>query len=106
MLYLRPSKIPRAGLGLFTDKDIEKGKNIIEYTGEILTWNQCLKREELGEGGYFFYINSRYCIDAYHRRTSMGRYANDAKGRKRVKGINNNSEFITTAKRVHIVATK
>ena len=106
MLYLKKSSIPSAGKGLFTKKDIKKGEDIIEYTGEIVTWDECLKRNDEGKGGYVFYINKNYCIDAYPTPDVLARYANDAKGHIRVAGYTNNAEYETRGKRVYIVATK
>ena len=106
MLYLRPSNIPKSGLGLFTDQEIKKGEDVVEYNGIIRTWKECEKLHEEGKGGYFFFINNRYCIDAYPTTTEMGRYANDARGHSRVEGIRNNSEYVIRNKKVYIVATR
>lgn len=53
----------------------------------------------------FFYIDKEHCIDAYDYPESLARYANDAEGYYRVKGIKNNSEYITKNGSVFIVAT-
>jgi SET domain-containing protein len=106
MLYLRPSHIPNAGLGLYTDSPIAKGEDVIEYTGEILTWKECEKRDGEGKGGYFFYISSRHCIDARPDVCAMGRYANDAMGLVRVPGLRNNCDYINRKRRIYIVARR
>lgn len=106
MLYLRPSTIPHSGLGLFTDTEIKKGEEIVEYKGVIRTWKECEVLNEEGKGGYFFFINNRYCLDAYPTTTEMGRYANDARGHSRKLGVRNNSEYVIKKKKVFIVATR
>ena len=106
MLYLRPSSIPKSGLGLFTDSEIKKGEDVVEYQGITRTWKECEVLNEEGKGGYFFFFNNRYCLDAYPTTTEMGRYANDACGHSRVAGIRNNSEYVIRNKKVYIVATR
>jgi len=107
MLYLKESTIPGAGKGLYTDAPIKKGETIIEYKGDILTWNECNKRNEEGKGGYVFYVTRNYCIDAFDTLEAMARYANDAKGHNRIKGLHNNSEYvIRNKKKAFVVATK
>lgn len=106
MFKLKQSTLPGAGTGLFTEVGFKKGDKIIEYTGDKYTWAQCLKRAEEGKGNYVFYINSRNCLDAFDRPDSLGRYANDAKGLSRVKGINNNAEYQVIKGVPYIVATK
>jgi SET domain-containing protein len=108
MLYLKESLLPGAGKGLFTDSEIKKGEIIIEYIGTVRTWAECNKRVEINEvmGSYIFYINSKYCIDAYDALDELARYANDASGYSRVKGLKNNSIYETKKKRVFIVADR
>ena len=106
MLYLKESQLPNAGKGLFTDSFIKKGERIIEYKGEIVTWAECEKRAQEDKDGYVFYINSRHCIDAWPRPEALARYANDARGISRVKGLNNNAEYVIRGKKVFIEAVK
>jgi uncharacterized protein len=110
MLYVKESTLPNAGKGLFVARDVKKGEIITEYEGERITWAECLERNEKKEGSeqgaYYFHINSKNCIDAEHTLWAMGRYANDAKGRARIKGITNNSAYKIIKKRAFIVATK
>lgn len=60
-----------AGLGLFTEDSIERGKFVIEYYGVLLT------RAEADEKGgkYLFEINSRRVIDGSPRQ-NIARYIN------------------------------
>lgn len=60
-----------AGLGLFTEKPIEKGGFIIEYTGEILT-----RLEADARGGkYLFETSAQRFIDG-RSRSNTARYIN------------------------------
>ncbi len=87
---VKKSKIPKAGKGLFTKRDIKKGERIIEYLGEIITDAECDIRAENDQYGYIFYVSKKKCIDAYNTPDALARYANDAKGITRVPGMNNN----------------
>jgi SET domain-containing protein len=87
---VKKSQIPGAGKGLYTKVDFKKGERIIEYIGEIITEAELDRRAERDIFGYAFYINKRRCIDAYYTPEALARYANDAKGLTRVKGLKNN----------------
>lgn len=89
-LEVRKSTIPGAGKGLFTLRDIKKGERVVEYLGEIITDKECDRRAEKDQYGYFFYISKNKCVDAYHMPEVKARYANDASGLTKVKGIRNN----------------
>jgi uncharacterized protein len=105
-LYLAKSTLPGAGKGLFTKVSIRKGEKIVEYKGKIITWKQHEKLSDEGKGGYAFFVNNNYVIDAYHTPQYLARYANDARGLSRVEGIRNNSVYEEKKKIVHIVATR
>lgn len=87
---VKKSQLPGAGKGLFTKKEIKKGERFIEYLGEIITEKELEKRAEQDKYGYGFYINKKKCIDAYNTPEAIARYANDAKGFSRIKGLRNN----------------
>lgn len=106
MLYLKKSQLPKAGRGLFTDSPIKKGEIIVEYLGEHVDWKTCEKRAQENKGGYVFFFNNKNCIDAYNTPDALARYANDAKGLSRIKGLTNNSVYEIRKKRAYIVATK
>jgi len=106
MLFVKESLIPNAGQGLFTDADIQRGETVAEYTGDIRTWKECLKKYEEGKGLYFYYVNRNHVIDAYEHVDSMARYANDAAGASGIKGITNNCVYEERGKRVYIVAIR
>jgi SET domain-containing protein len=103
-LQVKRSKIPGAGKGLFTKQFIEKGARIVEYKGRITTWKNVLDGKHFN--GYVYFINRSHVIDAMRRKTAMARYANDARGHSKTKGVSNNSEFVVEDKRVFIYAKK
>jgi uncharacterized protein len=103
-LQVKRSKIPDAGKGLFTKQFIEKGTRIVEYKGRITTWKNVLAGKHFN--GYVYFINRNHVIDAMRRKTAVARYANDARGHSKTKGVSNNSEFVVENKRVFIYAKK
>lgn len=103
-LVVKKSTIPGAGKGLFTRKPIPKGTRIIEYKGKATTWKDVNHDE--GNNGYIYYVSRHFVLDAQHNKTALARYANDARGIGRVKGINNNSHYVTEGNRVFIEAVK
>ncbi len=92
-LIVKKSQLPNAGKGLYTTTPIKKGERIIEYLGEIIDWSEYVKRVAEDKDGYLFFINKKRCIDAYNTPEHKARYANDAAGLTRVKGLKNNSEY-------------
>ena len=104
-LYIRRSLLPKAGKGLFTSVLIPKGTRIVEYKGEILTWKEAEAMAD-DRNGYVFYIFSKYVIDAWATRQHVARYANDAKGLTRIKGLSTNAEYKVHKKRCFITAIK
>mgnify|MGYP002777204394 FL=1 len=104
-MVIKKSTLPGAGKGLFTKVFIPKGTRIVEYKGEIVTWKEVEKMAD-DRNGYVFFFNNRYCIDAWKTKKGIAHYANDARGIVRVKGITNNSEYVTEGKRCYIEATK
>jgi SET domain-containing protein len=103
-LQVKRSKIPEAGKGLFTKQFIEKGTRIVEYKGRITTWKNVLDGKHFN--GYVYFVNRNQVIDAMRRKTAVARYANDARGHSKTKGVSNNSEFVVENKRVFIYAKK
>ncbi len=105
-LHVKKSSLPNAGKGLFTDKAIKKGTKIIEYKGEIIDWKEYEKRVAEDKDGYLFYINKTRCIDAFATPQHKARYANDAEGLSRVKGLKNNSSYEIFGDQCYIVAER
>ena len=103
-LFIKRSKIPGAGKGLFTKELIPKGTRIIEYKGKKTTWKKVQQSNVFN--AYVYYINLNHVIDARLSLKSLARYANDAKGLIKTKGIVNNSEYVKDNGRIFIEATK
>jgi len=104
-LFIKKSRLPGAGKGLFTKLPIKKGTRIVEYKGEILTWKEVEKMPDY-RNGYVFYFNLKHVIDAWKTKKSVAHFANDAMGIIRIAGVRNNAEYETEGKRCFIVATK
>lgn len=92
-LIVKKSQLPNAGKGLFTTTPIKKGEQVIEYKGEIINWKQYEQRVKENKDGYLFFISNKRCIDAFPTPQHKARYANDAAGLSRVKGLKNNCDY-------------
>jgi SET domain-containing protein len=103
-LFIRRSSIPFGGKGLYTRKMIRKGDRIIEYKGKMTNWKEVDHRD--GTNGYIYFINRDHVLDAFTYRKALGRYANDARGMKRKKGLRNNAVYETVGLKVYIVAAR
>lgn len=102
-LFVKTSTIPNAGKGLFTKKFIAKGTRIVEYKGRRTTWKDV---KDNHENVYIYTINNNNVIDAMKTLSAFARYANDAKGLTRIKGLTNNCIYINENLRAFIEATK
>lgn len=102
-LVIKDSTLPNAGKGLFTTKMIPKGTRIVEYKGRKTTWKEAQKQVD---NGYIFHITDKHVIDALPYKKALARYANDARGISRVKGITNNTEYINDNDRIYIEAKR
>lgn len=105
-LIIKRSRLPGAGKGLFTTKAIRKDSKIIEYRGEIIGYNEYRRRARREEDHYLFYLRRDLSIDARLTPQYKARYANDAAGITRVKGIRNNSDYVIFGDKCFIVATR
>jgi len=103
-LLVKKSTLPNSGKGLFTKIDIQKGEKIIEYKGKITTWNDA--DHDDGKNPYIYYVNKTHVIDAKNTKNFLARYANDANGQKKIKGLLNNSTYSIQDKKVFIKAIK
>ena len=104
-LVVKRSTIPGSGKGLFTKKIIPKGSRIIEYKGRITTWKEV--KHNNGANGYIYYVTRKHVIDSHTYKKALARYANDARGMKKIKGIANNAIYVQDNKlRVFIEASK
>jgi hypothetical protein len=104
-LLVKKSTLPGAGKGLFTKIDIKKGTRIVEYKGQKVTWKEVEKMAD-DRNGYVFYFTAKHCIDAWKTNKSVAHFANDALGITRIKGVRNNSEYVTEKKHCYIEASK
>lgn len=102
-LRVKTSTLPGAGKGLFTTTEIKKGEIIIEYLGKRYTWKEV---EDDTDNGYIYFIDNKNVIDASQDKKALGRYANDASGLQKIKGISNNTEYVQEDKRVFLRAKK
>src|ERR1043166_9023299 len=89
-LIVKRSTLPGTGKGLFTNKPIKKGKRIIEYRGEAINGSEFRRRLKANVFHYTFLINRNKYIDAFPTPRYKARYANDALGPGRLKGVKNN----------------
>ncbi len=103
-LFLKKSKIPGAGKGLFTRIDISKGQLIVEYKGKLVLWKD-VKHED-GYNAYLFKLNRQYAIDGKNYLKSFGRYANDARGFSKIMGLRNNSEYVVKKNKCYLSAIR
>ena len=103
-LYIKKSTIPNAGKGLFTKKFIPKGTFIVEYKGKVSTWKEV--KDEDGKNAYIFYVNRNHVIDGKPNKKAFARYANDARGLVKIKGLTNNSDYVTQGKMAIIESKK
>jgi SET domain-containing protein len=103
-LVVRRSSIPNSGKGLFTKVNIPAGTRIIEYKGKISTWKEA--NHDDGRNGYIYYVNRNHVIDALPAKKELARYANDARGLSKRKGLKNNSDYIQDGLRVYIESKK
>lgn len=103
-LLVKKSTLPDSGKGLFTKTAIPKGTRIVEYKGRVTTWKEV--KDDDGRNGYIFYITRNRVIDALPYKKALGRFANDARGFTRVKGVLNNSEYIVDDEKCFIESTK
>jgi len=103
-LKIKRSTLPGAGKGLFTTKFIPKGTRIVEYKGKISSWKEA--DHQNGGNGYIYYVKRYHVIDALPRPKALARYANDAQGMIKVKGITNNSDYVEDGLKVYIESKK
>ena len=102
-LVVKASTLPGSGKGLFTRKFIPRGTRIVEYKGRMTTWNE-VKND--ADNGYIYTIDNQHVIDAQNSVKTFGRYANDARGLVKLKGVTNNSTYVNDGNKVFIESIK
>jgi len=105
-LIIKKSQLKGAGKGLYSTKAIRKDSKIIEYRGEIIGYNEYRRRARNEVDQYLFYLKRDLCIDAMHTPQYKARYANDAAGITKIKGLKNNSDYIIFGNKCFIVANR
>ena len=103
-LFIKRSQISKAGRGLFTKTPITKGTYIVQYKGRITTWKEVQQSDIFN--AYVYYVNRNYVIDAMPYLKSFARYANDANGLVKVKGLTNNCEYVKDDGKVFVKAIR
>ncbi len=76
----------------------------MEYKGTLTTWKEVKESKE--ENGYIYYVKRNHVIDAAPHLKALARYANDARGLKKITGITNNAEYVEDGLKVYIQAKK
>ncbi len=76
----------------------------MEYKGVISSWKDV--KDEDGKNGYIFFVNRKHVINALPTLKALARYANDANGLTRVKGLTNNAEYETEGIKAYILAKR
>jgi hypothetical protein len=100
-LVVKKSQIPGAGNGLYTKVFIPKGSRVVEYKGRKTVWKEV---KDQSDNGYIYTINRNHVIDAKRTLSALARYANDAAGITRVKGLKNNCTYVNDGYRAFIEA--
>ena len=103
-LFIDQSQLEDAGLGLFTKVPIKKGTRIAEYRGRLQRWPE-VKHED-GYNEYLLRVDRSTVLNAKPFKKCLARYANDARGLSRTKGLRNNAEYIIEGKRCFLEATR
>ena len=103
-LIIKRSTLKGAGKGLFTTKDIPRGKKIVEYKGKITKWKDV--DDQNGMNGYIYYVTRNHVIDASDAKDALARYANDARGLVRTEGLTNNCTYRIEGLRVFIYSIR
>ena len=101
-LRVKRSGLPGAGKGLFTTKAIPRNTRIVEYKGRVSKW----KDADHENNGNIYFVNRNHVIDARPYKKALARYANDARGIQRIKGLTNNAEYEEDGLKVYIKSTK
>lgn len=91
-------------MGLFASRFIPRGARIVEYKGKRCFWRE-VKHED-HSNPYLMRVDRIHAIDARKSVKTFGRYANDANGRSKMKGLINNAEYVSEGKRCFIEATR
>jgi hypothetical protein len=78
-LFVQPSRIPGAGMGLFTAIPIHPGEVVAVFEGETLSAAEAKRRADRGENAYFVTLLDGSTLDSMHTEC-FAKYANDVEG--------------------------
>ncbi|XP_022188411.2 histone-lysine N-methyltransferase PR-Set7 [Nilaparvata lugens] len=78
---------PGKGRGIVTTRSFNRGEFVVEYAGELITYEEAKKREQVyandqNTGCYMYYFkhnNGRYCVDATPESDRLGRLVNHSR---------------------------
>jgi hypothetical protein len=84
-LGIKQSRIPGAGLGLVTYKDIKADSHIVNYGGKIVTSNP--------KNNYTIQLGKNKYLDGSKPTSSFGRFANTCRAQNRPHCTGNNARF-------------
>ena len=104
-LEIKESKIKNAGHGLFTNSNINEGELICEFTGTLIKNDLVEKLNENKRMAYLIEWDDEYTLDVEHS-DCLAKFANDAEGYKKIKGLSNNSEIAWYEDKLYLKATK
>jgi hypothetical protein len=76
----------------------------VEYKGRRSTWAEV--KDEDGKNGYIFFINRNNVIDGLPYKSALARYANDARGLVKIKGLFNNADYVVKGTKAYIESKK
>ena len=101
---IRPSRIKKAGKGLFAFKNFKKGAKIASYTGDIV------RPANVKDPQYAVQWKKNRVLDSSSTQDGLGRYSNNCRGKNKRKGqCNGNNAKLArdyTRRKMSLKATK
>lgn len=108
-LHIKTSKIPNAGRGCFAKRAFKAGELIAYFKGDVITMRKANKISNSADPRKYYFVDleNGNILDVYDS-PSLIKYANDAEGLTKMKGLSNNSEIrvCSNRKMAYVVATK
>ena len=104
-LYVQPSRIPHAGMGLFTAIPLQRGDVVAIFQGERLSVAEAKRRAAANADAYFVTLLDGSTLDSMHT-ACFAKYANDAEGQGNSRLRNNAVITLDDEDHPCIVATR